>query len=196
MTTHGKTGHMGKHFTSPAAAVERAKNMLKVERNLEKVSDSLFDTIVANEVGPATSLAARMLGDYRTATEAVHVAFEKARAEFGAYDGSDSPRAWVLSFVSDEAMRRSAENSQHASAADCDNPQQNDTEAALECLAPERRLAVVLTDVLGLTDEVAARISRVDLTTIRHRAASARSWIARHIGLPDSLAKGVGGAMG
>ena len=69
--------------------------------------------------------------------------------------------------------------------ANCEDAPQADTEAALHCLGPEGRLAVILTDVLGMTDESAARISRVDLGTVRQRAAVARSWIARHLSLPE-----------
>lgn len=182
MATHGQRGTTPKHLTTPSADVERARAMLNIEENLGKVSDSLFDTIVANEVAPATALASRMLGDYRSATEAVHAAFQNARAEFSDYDGSENPRSWILGFVAEEAMSRSARESQHTGATGCENRDQEDTEAALNCLAPEGRLAVILTDVLGMTEEAAARISRVDLSTVRHRAASARTWIAQHLG--------------
>ncbi len=183
----------GQHLTTPAAAVKRAQNMLKIERNLGKVSDSLFDTIVVNEVGPATALAARMLGDYRTATEAVHEAFERARSEFSSYDGSDSPRSWVLGYVAEEAVKRS---SMQTASPRCEDDSQSDTEAALHCLRPERRLVVILTDVLGMTDEAAAHIARVDLGTVRQRAASARSWIARHLNMPDRHSLATDGAQG
>lgn len=181
------------HFISPTAAVERARNMLEIERTLGKVSDSLFDTIVVNEVGPATALAARMLGDYRVATEVVHQAFERARSEFSSYDGSEKPRSWVLGYVAEEAVKRS---SMQTSSPRCDEPSQSDTEAALHCLRPERRLAVILTDVLGMTDEAAARISRVDLRTVRHRAATARTWIARHLNMPERHGPATDGALG
>ncbi len=167
--------------------------MLKIERNLGKVSDSLFDTIVANEVGAATALAARMLGDYRAATAVVHEAFKTARSEFSTYDGSESPRSWVLGYVAEEAVKRS---SMQASSPRCDDQSQPDTEAALHCLRPERRLAVILTDVLGMTDEAAAGIARVDLRTVRRRASLARSWIARHLGMPDRHGPAPDGAMG
>jgi hypothetical protein len=107
MVMHGSRHATEVHFTSSTAAVERAQFMLKIERTLGQVSGSLFDTIVANEVGQATSLATRMLGDYRSATETVQTAFERARAEFSSYDGAESPRSWILGYVADEAVRRS-----------------------------------------------------------------------------------------
>ena len=91
---------------TPESAVEQARSMLEFERTLDTVSDSLFDTIVANEYGPATSLALWMLGDYRTATNTVHTAFERAREDFKHYDGSQSPREWVHGYVNDEVLRR------------------------------------------------------------------------------------------
>lgn len=181
MTWHGPALNL----TLPAAAVERARNMLEIEQTLATVSESLFDTIVANEVEPATALAARMLGDYREAAGTVHTAFERARDEFGAYDGTESPRSWVFGYVAAEAVRRSnmgfgrtRQNGPNG----CEDASQPDTEAALHCLGAERRLAVILTDVLGMSDEAAAAISGVDLGTVRHRAATARSWIAHHLG--------------
>lgn len=193
------TNGTNRHLVSASAAVERARNMLEIERSLGKVSDSLFDTIVVNEVGPATSLAARMLGDFRMATEVVHSAFERARSEFGSYDGSENPRSWVLGYVAEEAVKRSVEEYGQTTSPRCEGssqPETSDTEAALHCLRPERRLAVILTDVLGMTDEAAARISRVDLTTVRHRAATARSWIARHLNMPERNGHAPDGAMG
>ncbi len=181
---------------TPASAIARARALLRIERNLGKVSDSLFDTIVANEIGPATSLATKMLGDYRLATDAVHAAFEKARSEFSNYDGSENPRSWVLGFVAEEAITRSAHLEGHEIAKDCDKLDQQDTEAALHCLAPERRLAVVLTDVIGLTEEAAARVSRVDLNTIRQRASSARTWIAEHLRPATARRASIDGATG
>lgn len=190
---HPELGHPLAGLGSPAAAVQRARNMLQIERTFGKVSDSLFDTIVVNEVGPATALAARMLGDYRIATEVVHDAFERARSEFSSYDGSDSPRSWVLAYVAEEAVKKSA---QRTVSPRCEDDSQTDTEAALHCLRPERRLAVILTDVLGMTDEAAARIARVDLRTVRQRAAFARSWIARHLSMPDRHGMASDGAHG
>ncbi len=192
----GRRSRPATHFTSPAAAVERARNMLDIERTLDQVSDSLFDAIVANEVGPATSLAIRMLGDYPTATAVVHSAFERARSEFSSYDGSDSPRSWIFGYVAEEAVNRSTQDFGRASSPGCEDATQSDTESALHCLKPERRLAVILTDVLGMTDEAAAKICRVDLTTIRQQAATARSWIARHLSMPERHAPGTDGAMG
>lgn len=191
-STHAATDQLP-HFLSPSAAVERARNMLDIERTLGKVSDSLFDTVVANEVGPATALAARMVGDYRTATEVVHEAFERARTEFSSYDGAESPRSWILGYVAEEAVKRS---SMQTLSLQCKDNSQSDTEAALHCLRPERRLAVILTDVLGMTDEAAARISRVDLGTVRQRAATARSWIARHLNMQEPHRNAADGAMG
>lgn len=167
--------------------------MLDIERSLGHISDSLFDAIVANEIGPATSLAVRMLGDFATASEVVRSAFERAKSEFSTYDGSDSPQSWVFRYVAEEAVSRSSAQQVSPS---CEDATRTDTESALRCLKPERRLAVILTDVLGMTDEAAASICRVDLSTIRRRAAAARWWIARHLSMPERHAAGTDGVVG
>ena len=93
---------------SAAAAVDQARYMFDVERALNEVTASLFHTIVKNEIGAAVTLATQMLGDSVAAADVVQLALSKARSEFDSYDGSDSPRAWVLGYVAAEAMRRSA----------------------------------------------------------------------------------------
>lgn len=177
---------------SPASAVESAKKHLAIERNLDSVSDSLFDTIVVNEVGPATALANRMLGDYAAAADAVYVALDRAREEFGIYDGSESPRSWVLRFVAEEAVRRSTMQEPRRP---CEDISQTDARAVLQCLGPEPRLAVILTDILGMTDETAAEISGVDERSLRDRVRTAREWLSRHLAIGHS-GPAIGGAFG
>lgn len=93
---------------SAVAAIDQARYMVDVERAINEVTASLFQTIVKNEIGDAVTLATQMLGDSVAAAEVVQLAFDKARSEFDSYDGGDSPRAWVLSYVAAEAIRRSA----------------------------------------------------------------------------------------
>ena len=166
------------HFTSPRAAVERARRMLELEQALTRASDSFFDTIVVNEIAPAFALALRMLKNYSEASDAVHVALERARANFSDFDGAEPPRSWLLGYVADEAVHRSARQGPQPG---CDDHLQQSTESALHCLAPRHRLAVILTDVLGMTDGDAASVARVDMGTVRRQASSARVWLARHL---------------
>lgn len=80
--------------------------MFRIEQALNQVTESLFDTIVANELDAATTLATQMLYDERAVADVVRTALERARADFDSYDGSDSPRSWVLGYVAAEAMKR------------------------------------------------------------------------------------------
>jgi DNA-directed RNA polymerase specialized sigma24 family protein len=170
MKMHGTS----KSVISPFDAVKHARQRLDMERSLEQVSESLFDTIVKNEIGAATVLATRMLGNYEKAADTVFVALENARSEFGEYDGSSSPREWVLGYVAEEAVRRST---MQTSPARCDSESQHKTGETLQSLGPDRRLAVILTDVVGMTDEAAARISGIKLSTLRHSASVAQAWL-------------------
>ena len=172
------------HMQSPKDAIDQARKMLRVQRNLTRVSDSLFDTIEINEVGPATVLAYRMINNHASSFEAVRVAFERARADFAMYDGVESPRTWALSYVAEEAVKRSTMQS---SSPGSTGPQRPGAEAILQRLEPERRLAVILIDVLGLTDEAAARVARTDTQALLQQVASARSelgdlWPTAHAG--------------
>ncbi|UIZ92285.1 RNA polymerase sigma factor [Corynebacterium sp. CNCTC7651] len=90
-------------------------------------------------------------------------------------------RTWVDSVRHDMARPRKsqAEYDDVASAQPSpDNPnvwlEVMDARAMLEALAPERREALVLTQVLGYTYEEAAKIAGVRVGTIRSRVARAR----------------------
>lgn len=161
---------------TPARAVKRAMAVATFERNVRQIADSLFDTIVVKEIGPATLLANRMLGDYATAADAVYVALDRAHAEFDSYDGIESPRTWVLRYVAEETLLRSAAQQAGdrygAGAKDALNP--------TTCLRPRHRLAVVLTDSLGMTEEAAATVAGVDVDVLRKRLNEAWS----HLGSP------------
>lgn len=179
-------------FPSPRQAVLQAMEAVEMERNLDQVSESLFDTIIVNEVGAATALANRMLGDYAMAADVVYAALDRAREEFDSYDGTESPRSWVLRYVANEAVRRSTMQEQRR---ECESVSQTDARAALQCLQPEGRLAVILTDVLGMTDETAADISGVDAGSLRGRVDAARDWLATHLSL-SHRGPAIDGAMG
>jgi DNA-directed RNA polymerase specialized sigma24 family protein len=155
--------------------VQEARIRLELERRLDDASDSLFDAIVVNEIAPATALATRMLGDYAAASEAVYAAFEEARSDFSGYDGRESPRTWALRHVADEVMSRVA-----AHDVTQENAESHDARSALLQLSPERRLAVILLDVLRMTLREAASVSRTDSAIVRERARTARAWLASH----------------
>jgi DNA-directed RNA polymerase specialized sigma24 family protein len=160
------------------AARKGGAGHIALQRKLDEVSESLFDMIVVKEIGPATALASRMLGDYATAADVVFMALDRAREEFALYNGAESPREWVLRYVAEEAVRRSAVQEPRR---DCEASSRADVRAALHCLGPEPRLAVILKDVLGMTDETAAHISGVDAGSLRSRVAAAREWLSRHL---------------
>lgn len=90
-------------------------------------------------------------------------------------------RAWVDSVRHDMARPRKAAAEYEDVAAQQpsrDNPntwsEVMDARALLDALAPERREALILTQVLGYTYEEAAKIAGVRIGTIRSRVARAR----------------------
>lgn len=90
-------------------------------------------------------------------------------------------RTWVDSVRHDMARPRKAHAEYEdvaAQEASADSPSMwlevMDARAMLEALAPERREALVLTQVLGYTYEEAAKIAGVRVGTIRSRVARAR----------------------
>jgi DNA-directed RNA polymerase specialized sigma24 family protein len=65
-----------------------------------------------------------------------------------------------------------------------------DARSALLQLSPERRLAVILVDVLGMTLKDTAKITCVEVAIVRERVRTARAWLAsqRHATGMDEVA--------
>lgn len=120
MMTHGAP----EQDTSAADAVEFARRMLKAQRDLNQAADLMFDTIVRNEIGAATVLATQLLGDAVDAADTVFVALENARGSFSEYDGSSSPREWLLGYVAEAAVLRST---MQTGPAHCDDESQHES---------------------------------------------------------------------
>ncbi len=139
------------------------------EGSVERMSEDLFNVLVANELQRAHTLASRMFDDYRAAAATVHTAFSRARRQFSSYDGNISPMVWMLRHVADELQVKSLFRNQTFPLTS------GDAGRALATLPAGRRLAVILRDVLGLAQSDAAAIARIDETTLRRRIHAGRS---------------------
>lgn len=140
-----------------------------LHQEMEAAADRLFDSAVAGELGRAYNLSLRMLGDYQSASRAVHKAFSKAREQFSSFDDNVRVSTWMLRFVAEEALLVA----RNRDAAEPHVPVTLGSvgvEQALTSLDPLHRLAVVLQDVLRLSLPEAAAIMGVGVGDFRQLA--------------------------
>ncbi len=150
-------------------ALADAIRIRALHQEVEAAADRIFDSAVAGELGRAYNLSLRMLGDYQSASRAVHKAFSRAREQFSSFNDDVRVSTWMLRFVAEEALLVA----RHRDAVDPYVPVVPGSvgvEQGLASLDPVHRLAVVLQDVLRLSLPEAAAIMGVGVSDFRQLA--------------------------
>ncbi|MFJ4626849.1 sigma-70 family RNA polymerase sigma factor [Streptomyces sp. NPDC088847] len=145
--------------------------------------------------GDVLRYVAHLSGDPQTAHDLTQDTFVRALDSLPGFEGRASARTWLLSIARRavaDSFRRAAVRPRLADAHDwqlalertqpCDLPGFDDGIALLdllETLPDERREAFVLTQVVGLPYEEAARFIGCPVGTIRSRVARARTTLER-----------------
>ncbi|WP_406129630.1 sigma-70 family RNA polymerase sigma factor [Streptomyces sp. NBC_00989] len=145
--------------------------------------------------GDVLRYVAHLSGDPQTAHDLTQDTFVRALDSLPGFEGRASARTWLLSIARRavaDSFRRAAVRPRLADAHDwqlalertqpCDLPGFDDGIALLdllEALPDERREAFVLTQVVGLPYEEAARFIGCPVGTIRSRVARARTTLER-----------------
>ncbi len=162
-----------------------------------------YNCIIVDHQTRAQNLAYRMLGDWSAAEDAVQEAFISGHRAFGKFRG-ENLTSWLMRIVSNackdmlRSRRARPTVSTDAPPPDSDPdrpplelPSSSESpedyavreelsraiQSALMALPEERRLAAVLIDVQGYSYEEAARITNVNIGTIKSRLARARAGI-------------------
>ncbi|MDV9174316.1 sigma-70 family RNA polymerase sigma factor [Streptomyces sp. W16] len=145
--------------------------------------------------GDVLRYVAHLSGDPQTAHDLTQDTFVRALDSLPGFEGRASARTWLLSIARRavaDSFRRAAVRPRLADAHDwqlaleraqpCDLPGFEDGIALLdllETLPVERREAFVLTQVVGLSYDEAARFTGCPVGTIRSRVARARTTLER-----------------
>ena len=169
-----------------------------------------FNCLIETYQTQAYNLARRMLSDWALAEDAVQESFVSAYRAFNRFRG-DNLTAWVLRIVSntcrdilrarkarptlsldplptgdsDEPQRPSAVDLPSTEASPEDRAEQSELRAAiqacLDTLQEERRLAVLLVDVHGLSYEEASESMGCSLGTVKSRVSRGRGGLRDYL---------------
>ena len=182
-----------------------------------------YNCIIESYQTQALNLAARMLGDWAMAEDALQEALLSGYNAFRSFRG-DNLRAWLLRIVSN-ACRDMLRTRKSRPSISIEFPQANPPEggdsslqiptsdespedytlrrelgqaiqAGLQPLSEQRRLAVSLVDVQGLSYEETAQVMNCSLGTVKSRLARGRAdmrdFLQRHTELlPDQFRQGI-----
>jgi RNA polymerase sigma-70 factor (ECF subfamily) len=159
--------------------------------------ESALHQFVEGSYDQVWRLCARLV-DAQSADDLAQDAFIHAVASLGGFRGDASARTWLLSIARNRCMdelrtrtrRRRRDTLVAAAASSRANPDAGQEIAVTDMLSrldPERREAFVLTQMLGLSYEEAAKVCACPIGTIRSRVARARVHLVDAIsaGEPD-----------
>lgn len=161
-----------------------------------------YNCVIVDHQTRAQNLAYRMLGDWSAAEDAVQEAFISGYRAFGNFRG-ENLTSWLMRIVSnackDMLRSRRARPTVSVDAPPVDDPDRpaldlpsgdespedlavreelsRAIQSALMSLPEERRLTAILIDVQGYSYEEAARITNVNVGTVKSRLARARAGI-------------------
>ena len=136
------------------------------------------------------------LADAAVAEELAQETFERALGALRRYRGDAPARSWLLSIArrvaADHLRRRARRPVSPAAPAEDDRPlghapgsdpaESVAVRHALDALDPDRREALMLTQVIGLSYDEAAAVCRCPIGTIRSRVARARADLVAALG--------------
>jgi RNA polymerase sigma-70 factor, ECF subfamily len=134
------------------------------------------------------------LGRGDDVADLVQETYVRALRAFPRFEGRTSGRVWLLSIarrvcadaVRSAQRRRALEARWRRERRPVSTSETVTLEMLVDSLAPERREAFVLTQVVGLPYEAAAQVCRVPIGTIRSRVARAREELQASIRHEDT----------
>ncbi|MBI2953172.1 MAG: sigma-70 family RNA polymerase sigma factor [Chloroflexi bacterium] len=163
-----------------------------------------FNSLVLRYQGIVYNLAYRMLNDGETAADVAQDTFMSALKGINGFRGG-SFKAWILRITSNACYDRLRQRQRHPTSSldalvdDVESPTEfADPDAGPEeialrrelmahirdgllCLPAEQRLAVVLSDVQGLSYEEIAQVANCSLGTVKSRLARGRARMRDHL---------------
>ncbi|GIU84927.1 MAG: RNA polymerase sigma factor [Acidimicrobiales bacterium] len=132
------------------------------------------------------------LVDRESADDLTQETYLRAHRAMERFRGDASAKVWLLSIArrvcADEIRRRRRERTRQDRTAGPVMPDQSgmvDLSSLLETLEPDRRSALILTQVIGLSYAEAAEVMQVRVGTVRSRVARARRELIIRLGLLD-----------
>jgi RNA polymerase sigma-70 factor (ECF subfamily) len=203
-TGWGSSGNAGRHQEQPGDL-----EALLVERSRRKDTAAFNQLIIMHQQAVYT-LAYRMLGDPENAADVTQEALFAAYRAIESFRGG-SFRSWLLRITSNacfdywrRSRRRPVESlealteqpadhdeglAQQFAADERWNPEtvlmrvelQEYIQSGLMRLAPEQRLAVVLSDIQGMSYEEIAAMTRTSLGTVKSRIARGRAQLRNYL---------------
>ena len=186
-------------MTPPETIVEAHANESELVARSQKGNVAAFNQLVILNQDVAYSVALRILGDPDAASDATQEAFISAFQSIGSLRGG-SFRVWLLRIVTNACldMLRSRKRHPSESLDDLLNPEdgaggatdtssetpeehalrvdlQAEVQRCLLKLPADQRIAVVLSDVHGLSYEEIAKVTKSELGTVKSRISRGRA---------------------
>jgi len=170
-----------------------------IERSKQGDLDS-FNWLVESYRGPVYNLALRMLGDSQGAEDAAQDAFISAWRHISSFKGGNF-RAWLLRITANACRDQLRKLKHHHSTSlealpiepeglsSRESPEDyalrrevgEQIQKGLDSLSSEQRLAVVLSDIQGLSYEEIAQVMDCSLGTVKSRVSRGRAQLRDYL---------------
>ena len=159
-----------------------------------------FEAIVEEHQGFVYNLTYRILGNYADAEEAAQDAFLSAYRNFDRFRGEAKVSTWLYRIATNAALMKLRKDRNKRTLTDTDyeemdlvSPTRGPEELALnselrerlqdglEMLQPNLKVAVVLRDVQGLTNEEAAEVLNLSVSSVKARLHRGRVLLRKYL---------------